>query len=124
MMISPVEGMQGPEQGLVGESRSDEPTGHAEEAQPGERRVGKIVERSALRAIVERKMSEARAEMLADDNNDLVVKDAFWMGYDAALAELIEELFDTGEKRSGLFNVQAVAPATLDSASPDDVMAG
>lgn len=57
-----LKGVPGPEQGLVGESRSDSETSHAEAAKPGERAVGEIAYATELRRHLTRKIEEAHRE--------------------------------------------------------------
>lgn len=105
-----LKGMQGPEQGLVGESRSDEPTGYAEEAQPGERRVGETVERAELRRQIERQIKEARADWLVAKKDSNQSGKDIAAGQMGALGELAQWLDRTAEERSGLSNAELTHP--------------
>lgn len=99
-----LKGVQGPEQGLVGESRSDEPTGHAEEAKPGERRVGETVELSALRRHVDRMFMEASRQQRIALDGENEISEMLNAGRVLALTELRQWLDRTAEERSGLSN--------------------
>ena len=102
-----LEGMQGPEQGLVGESRSDEPTGPAEEAKPGERGVGEIVELAELRRHVDREIKEAWGATELYEKNGLLNASNFYLGQLTALAALRQHVERMAEKRSDLSNAKS-----------------
>jgi hypothetical protein len=113
----------GPEQGLVGESRSDRQRGTAEEAEPGERGVGEIALAVELRRHIERMTTEARQwESLAIERN-LVPQATFFCGKSVALDELLETLDRISKERSDLANIQGMArrpdaPPEIDGLSP------
>ena len=100
-----LEGMQGPEQGLVGESRSGSPTGPAEEAKPGERGVGKIAVASELLAHIDRIISQVRRRK-SSFWNQTVIKQLDLGIQEAALVALREEVERICDKRSDLPNSQ------------------
>lgn len=106
-----LEGMQGPEQGLVGESRSARKQGHAEEAKPtGERGVGEIVELAELRRHVEAEMKEAREAAARYEESDLLNAANYYLGQVSALAALRKRIEDMTEKRSDLSNAASLPP--------------
>ena len=100
-----LEGMQGPEQGLVGESRSGSPTGPAEEAKPGERGVGKIAVASELLAHIDRIISQVRRRK-SSFWNQTVIKQLDLGIQEAALVALREEVERICDKRSDLPNAE------------------
>lgn len=104
-----LKGMQGPEQGLVGESRSDEATCPAEEAKPGERGVGEIVGADELRRFIERSANEAQLERDAHGEKEFPRTRAFFEGQLTALDLLRSWLSAPAEKRSDLTNDQVEA---------------
>ena len=99
-----LEGMQGPEQGLVGESRSGSETRPAEEAKPGERGVGEIVELAELRRHIECKFEEELAKLRRVRAGKVELRKAYIHGKMQALDELLQHLEDSTEKRSDLSN--------------------
>lgn len=99
-----LEGMQGPEQGLVGESRSDEPTGPAEEAKPGERGVGEIGGASELRRHLARKIEEARENVRIARENGVPNEMSAAITVHDALVDLRADFDRIAEKRSDLSN--------------------
>lgn len=98
-----LEEVQGPEQGLVGESRSGSETWPAKEAKPGERGVGEIVELAELLRHIERKIDEARA-VKADLDRFAGASGASRIqhGKLIALSELLGYVERMTEKRSDL----------------------
>jgi len=101
-----LESVQGPEQGLVGEARSDSETGHAEEAKPGERGVGEIVELAELRRRIQRKIREARREEHVANDMDNRIMANFYCGKVTALVDLCQDFERMAEKRSDLSNAE------------------
>ncbi len=99
-----LKGMQGPEQGLVGESRSGSETRPAEEAKPGERGVGEIVEMAELRREIERMISDARQREERSEQRDDESSASFYRGVAAGLVMLRKVVSVTTEKRSDLSN--------------------
>lgn len=100
--VKRLKGMQGPEQGLVGEARSDSETRPAEEAKPGERDVGEIVERSKLLRQIDCMIDEAQAGMADEIDGPKDAPYFQWCGRSGALIDLKQWLCDTAEKRSDL----------------------
>ena len=111
-ILERLESVQGPEQGLVGESRSGSSTGPAEEAKPGERGVGKIVELAKLLRHIDYKIKEERLEASSAASGAHPQDFDYYEGKKAALVELREWLSDTAEKRSDLPNGEALPPVT------------
>ena len=119
-----LEGMQGPELGLVGESRSARKQGTAEEVKPGERGVGEIGGASELQRHLCVKIDQAHRQIAHAAHYSDKRRKEIWEAIHDALIKLQDDFDRIAEKRSDLSNVKAVAPATLDSASSKDVMAG
>jgi hypothetical protein len=105
-----LEGMEGPEQGLVGESRSDGQQGAAEEVKPGELDVEKIVGAVELRLIIECEVLEARREIRRHDEEISENSEDYYRGKEAAMVKLLEWVCITSDQRSDLFNAGSDAP--------------
>ena len=102
-----LEGMQGPEQGLVGDVAKRIPRqGHAEEAKPGERGVGEIAIAPELRGHVERKRDEARRLCAHHQRETHLVLVTYYEGKATALDQLLEDFDRMAGERSDLSNVQ------------------
>jgi hypothetical protein len=113
--IERLEGVTGPEQSLVGESRSDEqPDGAEERSERSERSVersgvGKIVDAIKLLRHIDCKMDEAlEAEIAAQKNRNVGLKQ-YWAGKGAALGFLADYVDQIAEKRSDLSNDKGMA---------------
>jgi hypothetical protein len=102
--IKRLESVQGPEQGLVGESRSGSETCPAEAAKRGERGVAEIVERIELLRHIERHLIKARSGLKIGKLMVDSITIEYWIGYSHAMLKLKEEFSDTAEKRSDLSN--------------------
>ena len=109
--IKRLESVQGPEQGLVGESRSGSPTGPAEEAKPGERGVAEIAELAELKRHVEEVLKKARRLKISHERWHHTVLTTYYSGKQDALADLLEHIENMAEKRSDLCNADVLAPA-------------
>ena len=98
-------GVQGPERHLVGDVAERLPqAGGVEDAKPGRRGVGEIVELAKLRRYVERELRKARrVERLAGRDTAQIILD-YYRGRETVLAELRKMLTDIAEKRSDLSN--------------------
>ncbi len=107
--VKRLKGVQGPEQGLVEESRSARQQGAAEEVKPGERDVAEIVELAKLRRHIDSKIDEAHRLARANaKKHDSTMRD-FNLGEKNALEKLQKWLSDTAEKRSDLCNASVEA---------------
>jgi hypothetical protein len=100
-----LKGMQGPEQGIVGESRSDRQQGPAEDAKPGERGVGEIGGADELQRTMERMINEAREAQAQSKRTGFPLWEQYFYGKQSALIELRDEVFRISMERSDLANV-------------------
>ncbi len=112
-----LKGVQGPEQGLVEESRSARQQGAAEEVEPGERDVAEIVGASELLRHIERMKEGTRRGRKSAHERKNLYEMAYENGYAAAVAELGLIVDRLTEKRSDLCNAKVVAPPPQDSDS-------
>lgn len=110
-----LKGMQGPEQGIVGESHGDRQQGTAEDAKPGERGVGEIGGADELRRHIERKIAEARKEKLASKRTGFDRWESYFYGKETALIELLETIDRISKERSDLANANVEAPKRKES---------
>lgn len=110
-----LEGVQGPEQGLVGESLRDSETRPAEEAKPGERGVGEIVELAELQRHIECKYEEELGALRRVRCGKIEIRKSYLYGKMQALDELLQVIERITEKRSDLSNSQLCQPASQDN---------
>lgn len=108
--IELLEGVQGPERHLVGQSRSAGRQGGVEEATPGRRAVGKIGGATELRRHLSRKIEEARDKWKSAETRGAKMDAYAWMAVNDALVQLRADFDRMAEKRSDLSHVQADAP--------------
>ena len=106
MAQSLLKGVPGPEQGLVGESRSDRRQGHAEDAQPGERGVGEIAVATEFIRATERKKDEALRQRDSCWKRGLITMADQYDWEIKALTELLDDFKRTLGERSDLANDQ------------------
>lgn len=105
-IAGPLEWVEGSEQKLVGESRSDGPASDAEKRSGERRGVGEIVERDELLRYIERREREVRREANAAVRNKSVKGFEMACGKEAELATLREWLSGISEERSDLSNAE------------------
>lgn len=98
--------VQGPERHLVGESRSDGPAGGVEEAKPGRRGVGEIVERDELLRHIDGELSEARRSRRQAMEDVMPSLQSFYEGRVTALSELRNHVRHIAAERSDLPNAE------------------
>lgn len=108
-VVKRLKGVQGPEQGLVEESRSARQQGAAEEVKPGERDVAEIVGADELRRHIARIMDESRLAMEKARKNGSEFDYDYNLGKSAGMIELCELIGATAEKRSDLSNAGGMA---------------
>lgn len=125
--IERLAGVRGPEQSLVGESRSDgEPDGAEERRERSERSeersgVGEIGGAAELQRHIERRIEEERDAWHALQDRRNRWEKAFSEGVTSALLELLEHVKRMTEKRSDLSNARALAQPTKTSTEASDV---
>lgn len=91
-------------EGVTGPERSDEPASDVEEAKPGRRGVGEIVELSKLLRLIYRMKDEARADKRRAQESSNPEHMSYFGGKYTALCKLRSEVLRMAEERSDLSN--------------------
>jgi len=110
LIFKPEPEMQGPEQGLVGESRSDSETKPAEEAKPGERGVAEIGGAVELLNLIDREIKKVRRRRNFVRNRINPFKGDEFDYMEAALGRIREAVCVKSDQRSDLCNADVEAP--------------